>query len=331
MASEEDKILKEIEKRMKKEKGGTNAINFVKDNLSKIMVVVIASIYVLYGAFVLEKTDSTIEEIIGNISVALIIGTSISFCMRRAGSQDAMKSDYYNAIREEHARAKEEIINDIDKLPNFCNMKNKIDIEAYKKSLIETINLNYKAWKLGFYDKEENKSKLSIKQKLILSKINDVSIKKINSMDILNEANGSSTKELERFGRFGKSEKEYSRNKTFTGVLGMLIFSIVFGYYTMRPVFEEETIATIVWNLFQVIIWVGNGCLKYYDNKNFILYEYSEKNIKTKTNLLKEFKAVLRNNPAILDKYSDNVDDDIDKFIKEKEGTENGSRELQKD
>mgnify|MGYP005750924787 CR=1 FL=1 len=322
--TEEQKALKEIEKRISKENRSTNAIRFLKENTSKLFILVIVVVYVLYGTLVLIPTGASIEEILGNVSISLLTGSSIYFFMRNAGSQDAKKSDYFLNIKTEYEETKKKICDKIDSLPSYCNMKNAFALENKKKSLIQSVNLSYRIWKTGFYDEEVNRIHLSVKQKVALMKVNEIKIKPIQAMDLLNESN-LTKKEYERHGEFGKSEREYNRNKTITGLFGMLLFSTVFGYYTVFPTFNEGTLQSIMWNLFQVVLWIGIGTLKYFDSKSFILYEYCENNIRKKTAYLNEFIAITNNSPEVLIQYSDATDDEVEKYIQQKEGQKNGN------
>ena len=72
----EAKALKEMEKEMSFKKNG-NIANFIKENLSKIMVLIMSISYVFYGLFLFKTKDRTIVEILGSISVSLFMGTSI--------------------------------------------------------------------------------------------------------------------------------------------------------------------------------------------------------------------------------------------------------------
>ncbi len=313
----EAKALKEMEKEMSFKKNG-NIANFIKENLSKIMVLIMSISYVFYGLFLFKTKDRTIVEILGSISVSLFMGTSIYLCLRTAGLSDARRNDLFKKVAKDFDDTVSSVANDCDKIPAFCNLKNELSLEEEKKRIIEKNFMNYKSWKKGFYDDEIVYNKLTPKQQIALKVVHKVRIKGINPSDLVNSSIGLTEKDRKKYGEFGKSERDYKRQKTMSELGLMLLMGIVFGYFGLEQS-NTGNLATIVWNIFQVIMWIGNGIIKYFDARNFILNDYCELNLRKKIGLLNEFKSILNNNPSLLKNYSDDVE--------ETEENKNGSNE----
>ncbi len=303
----EQKAMKEMEKEFIK-KDSNNVINFFKDNITKFMVLLMSLVYIFYGLFLLRSKDRTIAEILGSIAVSVIMGTTIGLCLRIAGLSDARRHNLFKKVVEEFKSSVDSIADHSDKLPAYCNLKNQITLEQEKKRIIENNFLNYKNWKKGFYDDELNCTKLTTQQKVALKVVNKVKIKGITPSDLVNSSVSLTDKERKKYGEFGKSESDYKRQKTISGIVMTLLFSIVFGYFGLDFVYSDSTIATLVWNLFQVIMWVGNGVIKYIDAKSFIFNEYCEQNLRKKIGFHNEFKSIIKNNPALLNAYSDDIE-----------------------
>lgn len=313
----EAKALKEMEKELSFKKNG-NIANFIKENLSKIMVLLMSISYVFYGLFLIKTKDRTIAEILGSIAISLFMGTSIYLCLRMAGLSDARRSELFKSISKDFDDTVSSVANDCDKIPAFCNLKNELSLEEEKKRIIEKNFMNYRNWKKGFYDDDIVYNKLTPKQQIALKVVNKVRIRGINPSDLVNSSIGLSEKDRKKYGEFGKSERDYKRQKTMSELGLMLLMGIVFGYFGLEQS-NTGNLATIVWNIFQVIMWIGNGIIKYFDARNFILNDYCELNLRKKIGLLNEFKSILKNNPSLLEAYSDDVE--------EMEETKNDSNE----
>ena len=66
-------------------------------------------------------------------------------------------------------------------------------------------------------------------------------------------------------------------------------------------------------------MWLSFGFQKYIDSKYFMEYEYRQSHLVQKTELFNEFIVTMQNNPTIIYTYDVNIDEEVDKFIKQKE------------
>lgn len=321
--NENKEVIKEIEKQIAhKTKKQNKAISFIKENLSKFLLIPIALIYILYGLFSITKKDASLIAILGSIAAGLITGTIIYINMMNAGINDAKKTDDYKLANKAFDDEKEAIAEYQNKLPAFCTMKQKNEIIEAQRVILQCAMLDYKAWKYGYY---ENKEDLSLEQKAALEKVKKIHIEPLKANDLLNR-DTSNRKRREKYGRYGRSKSDYLSGKTFKSITWTLVMAIVFGYYGLAPfIINDDTIAQLVWNTFQIIMWLGMGVLKYIEAKSFVIDEYLENNIVVKTMYLKEFKAIMKTDPVSLDSYETDADREIKEFIKRKEAEENGN------
>ena len=324
----EEKAMQEIEKNIvKPEKKANKALGFIKGNLSKIAIAPIALVYIFYGVFKLssDRTGQTIAEIIGNIAVALITGILIYYCFMNSGLSDAKKSQVYVDKVNEFYTTKESVILEVDKLSAYCSYSNEREIKEERKNILQAEMLKYSSYEIGYYDLPEVKAELTEEQLKAIEKAKNTKIVPLNARDLLNTSNGLSKKKQQKYGKFGRSNGDYIASKTTQSILWSVTWSIVFGYYTLTPFFEgsaQEIFATMLWNLLQVIMWLGWGAMKYMDAKSFITEEYLENNIVNKTTYLKEFKAILNNKPELLQPYLEEDEQALNEYIAKKEEEE---------
>lgn len=319
---DEKKVIKELERKYN-QKSPNYFFKGFKDNLNKIAIALIGIIYIGYGAFQLStREDASIVEIIGNISISLFVGIAIALCMRRDGLKSGRRSDIFMEANAEYVATRSRIAPNLDKLSAFCIIKNKNDLEEAKRNTIEEAGLNYKAWINGFY-KDYDKEKLTDEQKKALIEVEHIKIERLTSSVLLSDSPKMSARKLAKYGRFGKNSEQFLAEKTIGNLATSLMWAIVFGYFTFKFVGDSDTLSQVVWNLFQMILWLTNGVIKYFDARDFMVNEYCETHIVAKTQYLKEFEATLINNPSLIIKYS--ADEEIEEFLKKKESEDNGN------
>lgn len=313
-------IMKELEKNIVRSKKGQNKVwGWIKENISKLILIPIALFYILYGIFALTRKDADILEIVGSIALGLFTGTIMYINLMRAGIQDGKKSDEYKAKEKEHTKVSEDIVEYQDKLPAYCNFKQRQELENERVAILQNAMLDYKAWQYGYY---KNRMDLTPVQLEALERVKNIKIDPIKPSDLLTKDN---RRNKTKYGRYGRNSGDYIRGKSFISILTTVAMAIVFGYYALEPVImNKDTISKLVWNTLQIILWLSFGFIKYVDAKTFIIDEYSENNIVVKTSYLKEFLAIIKTNPNLLDEYEDPKDKEIREFIKRKEEEQNG-------
>ena len=57
----------------------------LKDNLQKILLVIVSILFVLQGMFTIAKKDTTIVNILGSMSITAVVGITISNLYNRMG------------------------------------------------------------------------------------------------------------------------------------------------------------------------------------------------------------------------------------------------------
>ena len=305
---------------MKENKKKRGVADFFKDNFQKIILVVICVLYVSQGLFKLEKKDATVIEILGNVGISVIFGVVITDILRTMGLKNGRNSEIFIASLETYGEAKQKATPMFDKLSSWCEYKNSQELEFRKKEIIQTAGLNWKGYKLGYY--EEHTERISDVQKKAIEDAKNCKIVKFYSQELLSDLpqidfkNGS---------RFGKSEKEYSNRKRIADIFWKLFISLICGLYGLYPLLTGDNataiISGVLWNTLQIIIWLSLGCLKYADAKSFILDEYRQTHVIQKTELLNEFLITMTNNPQIIDEYDEDVEIDqyIEEFIRQRE------------
>ena len=288
----------------------------LRENLQKITILLISFIYIIQGMFQIRHRDTTIWNILGSIGISIIVGFIIASNLRSMGIRDGRRSEIFVGSMMSYAKAKEKATPEFDKLSAWCEYKNAQELEFKKKGIIQGAGLNWKAFKLGYYDDEKNLVKLNEKQLEALEEAKYCKIYRINSQELLSDLpslfgkNGS---------RFGQSQNEYLIKGGIVDIFTRIFIGIVGGLYGLYPLFTGENLTQIIsgmiWNTLQVIIFLAFGLLKYNQSKTFIEDEYRQTHIVQKTELLNEFVVTMQKNPEIIETYEEDMEKEMEEYI----------------
>lgn len=294
----------------------------LRENLQKITIVLISFVYIVQGMFQLKQKSTTILNILGSIGISIIVGFVIANNMRSMGLRDGRRSEIFVNSVKAYGKAKEDATPNFDSLSAWCEYKNAQELEYKRKSIIQGVGLNWKAYKLGYYEDEQNHAKLNERQIAAIEEAQNCQIYRIYSQELLSDLPSAYGK---NGNRFGESQKEYVLKRSVIDILTRLCIGVVCGMYTLYPLFTgdnaAQVIAGVVWNTLQIIIFLAFGLVKYADAKSFIEDDYRQTHIIQKTELLNEFVVTMRNNPSIITTYEEDLELDqyINDYIKMKE------------
>ena len=288
-------------------------IDKLRDNIQKLLIIAVSAVYIFQGFFSLSKRDTTVLEILGSIGLSIIIGVVISTSMNSMGIKDGRRSELFEASMKAYGEAKSKSTKYFDKLQAWCEYKNSIDLEAKKKDIVLTAGLSWKGFKFGYYD--EHPERLSEEQKKQLERAKSAKIEKLYSSDLLSDSNKDKSLFGKPFGRFGKSEKDYSLIVNTSDMVYKVAIGIVCGLYMLKPIFSEQILANMIWNTLQILLWLAIGSMKYANAKYFMEYEYRQSHVIQKTECINEFFITMENRPEVIEQFDDEAE--IDKYILE--------------
>lgn len=286
----------------------------VRDNLQKLVIIIVSILYVIQGLFSIAKKDTTIIEILGAIGISIIVGITISNAFNSWGIKDGMNSQKFLTSCEVYGKTKIEATPNLDKLSAWCTYKNSQELEFRKKQIIQNSGLKWKAYKLGYYT--QHKDKLKEEQINALKEAENLKLGGINPDDLLNISVSDKNK---RYGKFGRSIKQFEVFNFYKDLTSKFALGILCGLYSLAPLINKDNagsmLASMIWNTMQIALWLSLGIIKYTNAKSFIEDEYRQNNIILKTEYLNEFIITLKNNPKVIEEYDE--DEDIERYIEE--------------
>lgn len=297
--------------------------DLIKENLQKIIIIIVSIIYIFQGIFALRTKDTTIWDILGNIGMSIVVGVIISSSLNSMGLRAGRYGDVFMSSMEAYGLAKNKATPYFDKLSSWCDYRNAQELEAKKKEIIQNAGLNWKAYKFGYYDDEKNLEKLEERQIKALKDVKFCKIYRLVSYELLSDLPQQKTVNI--FGktiipkRFGEDETSYKTRNAISNLFSRIFMSIICGAYTLMPLInadnKAEIIAGMLWNAMQILMWLTFGIMKYMNAKSFMEDEYRQTHIIQKTELLNEFIITMEKNPSVIVDFDE--DAEIDQYIVE--------------
>lgn len=304
-------------------------IAFFKNNLQRLIIVLVSIVYITQGLFGIAKKDTTIWDILGSIGLSVAVGVIISSSLVSMGLKDGRNSELFQGSMKAYGNAKKEATPHFDKLSQWCDYRNKLDLESARRNIIQGASLSWKAYKLGYYDEEKNLEKLEEEQLKALKEAKYCKIERLTYSDLLSDFPKSKRK---NGSRYGTTEVEYQVKSDFSDLIVKIFLGIVCGLYGLVPLITEDNkaaiIAGVLWNCLQIILWLSFGITKYVKAKSFMEDEYRQSHIIQKTEYLNEFVVTIQNNPDIIKSVDEELelDEYIQKYLENKNATSPASQ-----
>lgn len=279
---------------------------FIKNNLLKLLMILLIIIYIAKGCFEFVRKEFDWAVFIGDMALSISTGGLFYFVMRINGLHDGKKDPIYIASYNLYAETKVRVSSTKQyKLSPFCIYKNEVSLEERKASYMSEFGLDYNLYKNGLYS-EGSKMYAYLEEDQIecIKSVNKVKIFRLTPKYLMSDSPTSKKKNSYMDGDSGiKDTKSYLTEGIVTDIASMLLFSFVFSFYVLQPLINGDTLANVIWNIFQVLIWLTFGMMKYFSSKDFILNEYRQTHLVDKTETLCEFLSIMQHDESLLDPY----------------------------
>lgn len=258
---------------------GTNldkTIDFFKKNIYNILIFTISVVFIFKDVIQIKETGKTIPEIIASSVIAFIVGTSLSIIIGKKGLIAGQSTDSYKQMMNTYSREIERTNDNIDKLDDFCDIKNEKRIKKLQTYILLKARIKYDDF-ISKTMEEVCKTKEQIK---IWKKAESVQIQLLTADNILSETDNRYEK-----GKKDLTLNEYERRTNAQDMIKKIIFALIFGYFGVA---FTGGIENIVWGTVQISSWLIMALMNYIQNYTYVKEVYQSK-IYRKINLLIEF------------------------------------------
>lgn len=271
-----------------------NTKKYIKQYIGYIVIVFACLIYLARGIITIEETGKTVMQILGDGFLALLFGVFINHVFSLQGMLEGERNEKVIATNKKHADIVEDISDNIDKLDDWCNMKNKQALKQARIRILSTNGLKYEncfdeegvakplsSLNLKF-DTTSKEEKRVVKEKIkCFKKSCKIKLTLLTTNSLTTEGG----KDYNPY-YFGQTKKQYTRKTTIMDFISKVGIACIFGYYGAKFV-SSFSWAFLIWTGIQVVLFLIMGVIKYYTSFIFMIDDYRASKIMKIDNLTK--------------------------------------------
>lgn len=267
--------------------------DFFKQNIGYFIVALVSVVYIATAFITIDETGKTVEQIIADSAVVFFLGYFINRVFDLQGMMNGDRDERVQKAICVHGETVVKISPYIDKLDDWCNIKNKENLKLQRTKILASKGMRYDDYfnedgsaKDFVPDQEKLKNKLLRKGE----KARIRCFKKALHLKLTPLSAGGLTSEGGKHQdpyNFGRTKQQYETRASIKDILMKVAIAAIFGYYTVKQI-QDFDYANLIWNGLQVAIFVIMGCIKMYNSFIFVTDEFRGRVVK-KTNNLEMF------------------------------------------
>lgn len=275
--------------------------DFFKQNIGYFVVALVSAVYIATALITIDETGKTIEQIIADTAIVFFLGFFINRVFDLQGMMNGDQDERVQKTIAVHGEMVVKISPYIDKLDDWCNIKNKENLKLQRTKILATEGMKYDdyfdedgAAKEFVPDQENLKNKLL--RKTEKAKIR--CFKKALHLKLTPLSAGGLTSEGGKHQdpyNFGRTKQQYETRTSIKDIISKVAIALIFGYYGVKLI-QDFSYANLIWNGLQVVIFILMGCIKMYNSYIFVTDEFRGRVVK-KTNNLEMFYNYIQSPP----------------------------------
>ena len=280
---------------------------FLKNSAGYIVSTLLTAGYIALSILKFDETGKSIWEIIGDAFAFYIYQIILITVFRVQGISNGQADTRYTKTVELHGQKVEEISDDMDILPLWCEEKNKQNYERQRKKILGRAALKY----ADYFDKEGNaikvyeadasKMRISWKNRFVrrqekgrIKAFNKAADLKLSELDEASLTSADKAKE-DKYA-MPDGTKEYLSRKGLGDMVSKSLPTLIFGLYSVGDL-ESFSWAVFAWIVFQALIGYASAISQMIMAKSYMVNEIRTGIVK-KITWLDDFSADVKRNPG---------------------------------
>lgn len=275
--------------------------DFFQRSLGYFVVVLVAAAYICTAFIQINETGKSVMRIIADGAIVFLLGFFINRSFDLQGIMDGEKNEKFQSSYTLHGETVIKISPHIDKLDEWCRLKNEENLRIQRTRVLASEGLAYSNYfnedgsakelvvdeaKLkNRYTRKREKKRIACFNKALHLKLTPISAGELTS---------EGTKAQDPYD-FGRTKQEYEKQRGLYDIISKVVIACIFGYYGVSLV-QNFSYATLIWNCLQVAIFVLVGSINMYNSYLFITGEYRGRIVK-KISHLEMFDNYVNNLP----------------------------------
>ena len=275
--------------------------DFFIQNVGYFVVALVSAVYIATAFITIDETGKTIGEIVADTAIVFFLGFFINRVFDLQGMMNGDRDERVQTAIAVHGETVVKISPYIDRLDDWCNIKNKENLKLQRTKILTSEGMKYDDY---FNEDGSAKEFIPNEEKLknkLLRKTEKAKIrcfKRVLHLKLTPLSAGGLTSEGGRHQdpyNFGRTKQQYETRASIKDILSKVAIAAIFGYYGVRLI-QDFSYANLIWNGLQVAIFILMGCIKMYNSFIFVTDEFRGRVVK-KTNNLEMFYNYIQSLP----------------------------------
>lgn len=271
----------------------TKVKDFLRQNIGYFVIVVVAVVYICTAFITIDETGKSVGQIIADTAIVFFLGLFINRIFDLQGMMNGDKDERVQKALEVHGETVLKISPYLDKLDDWCEVKNAENLKLQRTKILSSDGLKYSDYfnddgsaKEIMPDEAKLKDKNFRKNELLrlhcFHKALRLKLTPLTAGSLTSEGNKHSDPY-----NFGLTKQQYETRASLRDTITKIATAFIFGYYGVRFI-QDFDYANLIWNSLQVVMFIAMGCIKMYNSYIFVTGDFRSKIVK-KTNTLEMF------------------------------------------
>jgi hypothetical protein len=277
--------------------------DFFRQYIGYFVVGIVCAIYVATAFITIGETGKTVEQIIADSAIVFALGFFINRVFDLQGMMNGDRDEKVQTTMQVHGETVVKISPYIDKLDDWCKIKNEENLKIQRTRILAVEGLRYDDYfneDGSAKDIRPNEDKLKNKylRKTELARLRcfkkalHLKLTPLSAGELTSEGN----KKQDPY-NFGRTKGQYEKQTGTLDIISKVGIAFIFGYYGVKLA-SDFSYANLIWNGLQVGIFLLMGAIKMYNSYLFVVDEYRGRVVK-KTNSLEMFYNYINSNTEV--------------------------------
>lgn len=275
--------------------------DFLRQNIGYFVVVLVSAAYILTAFITIDETGKSTGEIIMDSAIVFALGFFINRVFDLQGMMNGDRDERVQLTMKVHGDTVVKISPYIDRLDNWCRIKNEENLKIQRTRILASEGLKYDK----YFNNDGSAKDFTVDEKKLKSKtLRGAELARIKCFYkalrlkltplSAGELTSEGVKKQDPY-NFGRTKQQFVRQESILDIGAKVCIALIFGYYGVELI-KDFSYANLIWNCLQVAIFVLMGCIKMYSSYMFVTDEYRGRVVK-KTNNLEMFYNYIQQNP----------------------------------
>lgn len=269
---------------------------FIHRNAGYGAAILASAVYLATSFVRIDKTGKSVYQIIVDSAIIFMIGFFIHRVFDIQGLLIGERNELYQKSMRLHGEAVIKVAPDLDKLDDWCFLKNADNLRVQRIRILSEEGLRYGEYfepdgslKDGaFVDLDaitsKNMKRIYRRRNRCVEKALRIKLTRLSAAELTSEGVNANDPY-----NFGRTKRKYEQQSSAQAAISKAGSALIFGYYGVS-LLEDFSYANLIWNAMQVAMFVLIGAVAMYNSYLFITNEHRGRIVK-KINCLEMFEC----------------------------------------